>query len=368
MIQSPLQKFLKLESASGILLGLMSIVALILANSPANFLYQSLLSSYHFSFIINDSLMALFFFIVGLEIKREIISGELNSTKKIILPGIAAFFGMLVPALIYVLCNYAHPELLRGWAIPTATDIAFTLAVLTLLGTRIPLSIKVFLTALAIFDDLGAIIIIAIFYAHYLSLSYSLLSLAVFLSLLYLNYTNIQNSMIYLFLGILLWLCIFYSGIHPTIAGVLLAFTIPTNKIQLLEQKLHAWVAYLILPLFAFANMGIPLEKISLSLLLTSVPLGIILGLFLGKFLGIFSAVYLSVKSGFAKLPTGSNFRMLLGASFLCGIGFTMSLFIGDLAFNNQMLDLVRAGVLTGSLLSGICGYLLLRSFFSPRT
>lgn len=357
-----LQKFLKLESASGILLGLTSLLALLCVNSPLRNLYQHLLINYNFSFIINDGLMALFFFIVGLEIKREIISGELNTPKKILLPGIAAIFGMLCPALIYILFNYHHTELLRGWAIPTATDIAFTLAVLTLLGSRIPLSIKIFLTALAIFDDLGAIVIIAAFYAETININYLLLSLAISLSLFLMNYTKVKYIPIYLFLGIFLWISVLHSGIHPTIAGVLLALSIPTEKIPNIEKNLHPWVAYLILPLFAFANMGIPLEQISFSALLTTVPLGIIVGLWLGKFLGIFSSVFIMVKLGFAKLPTDSNWRMMLGASFLCGIGFTMSLFIGDLALDQSMINLVRTGVLTGSILSGLCGYLILRN------
>jgi len=355
-----LQKFLKLESFSGILLGAASILALISMNSPARNLYQHIITDYNISFIINNGLMAIFFFIVGLEIKREIISGELNAPKKIMFPGIAALFGMLLPAVIYILFNHDHAELLRGWAIPTATDIAFTLAVLTLLGSRIPLSIKIFLTALAIFDDLGAIVIIALFYAQHLELIYLLLSLAVLLSLVLLNYLTIKNIIYYLGLGIILWLCVLKSGVHPTIAGVLLALTIPTEKIASLEKTLHPWVAYLILPLFAFINMGIPFEKIALGALFTSVPLGIILGLCLGKFLGIFSSVFMMVKSGFAKLPTNSNWQMMLGASFLCGIGFTMSLFIGDLAFSNPILELVRAGVLVGSILSGIVGLVIL--------
>ncbi|HEV2614446.1 MAG TPA: Na+/H+ antiporter NhaA [Gammaproteobacteria bacterium] len=354
-----IREFLKLEAASGILLAIASLLALICMNSPARNFYQDLLTQYDFTFIINDGLMAIFFFIVGLEIKREIISGELNSAKKIMLPSIAAFFGMAVPALIYVLFNYQHPALLRGWAIPTATDIAFTLAVLTLLGSRVPFSIKIFLTALAIFDDLGAIIIIAAFYAKNLQLIYLGLSGLVLASLMLLNYFRIKPISIYLLLGMVLWLCILHSGIHPAIAGVLLALTIPTEKIPELERTLHAWVAYLILPMFAFANMGIAVEKMSFLALLTSIPLGIIFGLLIGKFLGVFSSVFIMVKSGFAQLPKDSTWKMMLGASFLCGIGFTMSLFIGDLAFNNSVVELVRAGVLTGSILSGVIGYLI---------
>ena len=362
MVESMIQKFFKLESASGILLGLLSIAALIIVNSPAHIFYQELSAHFHLDFITNDGLMAIFFFLVGLEIKREIISGELNSTKKILLPAIAALFGMIFPALIYISVNYHHPELLRGWAIPTATDIAFTLAVLSLLKSRIPLSLKIFLTALAIFDDLGAIIIIAIFYAQHINIAYLLLSVAVCLTLILTHCRKSMPMMIYIILGILLWCCVFFSGIHPTIAGVLLALMIPAEKIPALEQKIHPYVAYFILPLFAFMNMGIPLEKVSLAMLSTSVPTGIILGLFLGKFIGIFLAVYLMIKLGFAKLPTKSTWRMMVGASFLCGIGFTMSLFIGDLAFDQSMINLVRTGVLCGSLLSGLCGYLILRT------
>ncbi len=317
MTSTFLQKFFKLESASGILLGIGSLIAITIANSALGPLYQSLLTNYHLNFIVNDGLMPIFFFLVGLEIKREIVSGELNSKKKIMLPAIAAICGMIFPALIYAALNYHDPKLLRGWAIPTATDIAFTLAVLSLLGKRVPLSLKIFLMALAIFDDLGAIIIISLFYS---------------------------------------------PQIHLTIVGVILAFLIPTKKIPMLEQKLHPWVAYFILPLFAFSNSGITLTNFSVATIFSSIPLGIILGLWLGKFLGIFSAVWLTVKTGLTKLPIDCTWKMMLGGSFLCGIGFTMSLFIGDLAFDHSMIELARLGVIMGSVVSGVCGYAILRT------
>lgn len=359
--------FIKQESISAVLLGLFSVLALLIYNSPLRIHYNLLQNNFNLGFIINDGLMALFFFMVGLEIKQQMISGELNSAKKIALPAIAALFGMIFPAVIYIIFNYHNSTLLRGWAIPTATDIAFTLAVINLLGSRIPLSLKIFITALAIFDDLGAIIIIALFYANNINLIY-LASTAVILGILWaFNYFKIHHILLYIFLGLLLWVSILKSGIHPTISGVLLALMIPTEKIKKLENILHPWVAYLILPLFAFINMGISLEKLKFSLLLTSVPLGIIVGLFLGKSLGIFSAVYITVKSKLANLPQSSNYKLILGASCLCGIGFTMSIFIGDLAFEPQLLDPARIGIIAGSFLSGLIGYYVLKYSGSGR-
>ena len=361
-LSTNIRQFLKLESFSGILLCATALLGLILENSPARGFYNHLLHEKHLADIINEGLMTLFFFLVGLEIKREILTGELNSTAKIILPAFAAFLGMILPAMIYVGLNYTHPTLLRGWAIPTATDIAFALAILSLLGSRIPLSLKIFLTALAIFDDLGAIVVIAIFYANYINMIYLYLSLGLFLGLLLLNYYKVYNLILYLCLGVLLWFCVLHSGIHATIAGVLVALVIPAQQQQPLEQKIHPWVAYLILPLFAFSNMAIPFDNLSWHIILTSVPLGIALGLFLGKQLGIFLAVWITVKTGFARLPAHTNWKMIYGVSLLGGIGFTMSLFIGGLAFNdNQTVELVRTGVLAGSVLSGLLGYLMLR-------
>ncbi|MDX2164096.1 MAG: Na+/H+ antiporter NhaA [Gammaproteobacteria bacterium] len=353
-------QFFKLESISGILLGLLSLTALILMNSPLRHFYLHLVSSSQF--VINDALMSFFFLLVGLEIKREMMVGELNTFRRSLLPGVAAIFGMAIPALIYMGFNFGHFRTFRGWAIPTATDIAFTLAILNLLKSRIPLALKVFVTALAIFDDIGAIIIIAVFYAKQMHYVYLALAAGIMIILFIMHYIKISRIGTYLLLGGLLWVCILKSGIHPTLTGVLLALMIPIEVIPRVENKFHYWVAYFVLPLFAFVNMGIPLEKITLSSLLTPVSLGIILGLWLGKFLGIFSSVFFMVKTGIARLPTDCTWRMLLGASFLCGIGFTMSLFIGDLAFSGSILELARAGIVVGSLLSGICGYLILRT------
>lgn len=356
-----IREFVRLEAFSGILLGIAALIGLILENSPARNIYNNILYQKNMLHIINDGFMVLFFLTVGIEIKREILIGELNSVRKIMLPAIGAIFGMIIPAVIYLICNYHDRSLLRGWAIPTATDIAFALGVLNLLGKRIPFSIKIFLTALAIFDDLGAIIIIAIFYTKTLHWMYLSLSAIIFIGLCLLNYFNIKKFIFYMILGFLLWFCVLKSGIHPTIAGVLFALALPQEKLSL-EKNLHPWVAYLILPLFAIANTGIPLGDFSFHLLLNPLPLGIILGLFLGKQLGVFTAVWLAVKSRLAVLPAHSNYKMIYGAALLCGIGFTMSLFIGGLAFDHAAtMNTVRAGVLAGSLLSGICGYLILR-------
>jgi NhaA family Na+:H+ antiporter len=356
-----ISRFVKLESFSGILLFIAAVLGLIIANSPAQFIYTKLLYQYHIYDLINNSLMVLFFLTVGLEIKREILIGELSSKKKIILPIIAAIFGMLIPAIIYIGFNISDKNLLRGWAIPAATDIAFALGALSLLGRRIPLSIKIFLTALAIFDDFGAIIIIAIFYTQTLHWIYIGLTGLILIALYFLNYCEIKKLIFYIILGILLWFSVLQSGIHPTIAGVLFAFALPKEKLTL-ENKLHPWMAYLILPLFAFSNMGIPLHNFNFHLLLSPLSLGIILGLFLGKQLGIFLSVWLSVRFNISHLPSHGNFKQMYGVALLCGIGFTMSLFIGSLAFQDvSLINTVRAGVLVGSVISGVFGYLFLR-------
>lgn len=378
-----IRQFIQIESASGILLFLTTLLGLIIYNSSARPFYNALFStpipiqisalkfSAPFILWINDGLMVLFFFLIGLEIKREILAGELNSTRKIVLPGIAAIAGMIMPAAIYLTLNIHHPSLLRGWAIPTATDIAFALGIIRLLGTRIPLSLKVFLTALAIFDDLGAVIIIAVFYTEKLVWSYISASLLTFILLCIINYKGIRRLSIYLSLGVLLWFILLHSGIHATIAGVLVAITIPLDKtlpekdslLRLVETQLHPWVSFLILPLFAFANMKIPCFELDKSHLISSLPLGIALGLLLGKQLGVFSAIWLTVKLRWGILPTDANWRMVYGVSLLCGIGFTMSFFIGGLAFEDYQnnIELVRTGVVAGSLLSGMLGYLVLR-------
>ena len=373
--------FFKLEAASGIVLLFAAIIALIISNSNYSGLYFETLNKYLFIGInnfglklsvlhwINDALMAIFFFFVTLEIKREFIQGELSNIKQAMLPIIGAIGGMLVPALIYVVVNFNDPATLNGWAIPSATDIAFSLGVLSLLGSRVPISLKVFLTALAIIDDLGAILIIAIFYSGDLSTNYLSLMLLSFLFLLVLNKFNVKRFLPYLVVGLLLWDFTHNSGIHATIAGVLLAMTIPHRKKEKdfsllikVEHSISPYVAFGIMPLFAFANAGVSLEGLSLSSLLDKVPLGIVLGLFVGKQIGVFLFSYISIKLKFAQLPTNSNWYNFYGVGVLTGIGFTMSLFVGNLAFveNIQYMDGVKIGVLTGSLLSTLFGYFLI--------
>ena len=373
--------FFKLEAASGLVLLFAAIIALFISNSNFASLYFNTLNEYLFIGInnfglklsvlhwINDALMAIFFFFVTLEIKREFIQGELSNMKQAMLPIIGAVGGMLVPAIIYVVINFNDPNTLNGWAIPSATDIAFSLGVLSLLGSRVPLSLKVFLTALAIIDDLGAILIIAIFYSGDLSIKYLSLMLVSFLILLLLNKFNIKKFFPYLLVGVFLWDFTHNSGIHATIAGVLLAITIPHRKkekdFSLLIKVEHAispYVAFGIMPLFAFANAGVSLEGLSFNSLLDKVPLGILLGLFFGKQLGVFLFSYISIKLKFAQMPTNSNWFNFYGVGVLTGIGFTMSLFVGNLAFvdNIQYIDGVKIGVLTGSLLSTLFGYFLI--------
>jgi len=380
-LSSPFKWFFKLEAASGLILLISAIVALIISNSSISSLYFETLDKYIFIGLnnfglklsilhwINDVLMAIFFFFVTLEIKREFIQGELSNTRQAILPIIAAVGGMLVPALIYVFINFANMETLNGWAIPSATDIAFSLGVLSLLGSRVPISLKVFLTALAIIDDLGAIVIIAFFYSGDLNIFYLSMMLLSFIALLTLNKFGFKMFFPYLIIGILLWYFTHESGIHATISGVLLACAIPHRKkekdfslLVKLEHGISPYVAFGIMPLFAFANAGVSLEEISFSSLLLPVPLGILLGLFIGKQLGVFIFSYISIKLGFAQMPNNSNWVSLYGVGILTGIGFTMSLFVGNLAFieNSQYIDDVKLGVLSGSLLSTLLGYFLI--------
>ena len=380
-LASPFKWFFKLEAASGLILLVSAIFALIISNSSISSLYFETLDKYIFIGLnnfglklsilhwINDVLMAIFFFFVTLEIKREFIQGELSSIKQAILPIIAAVGGMLFPALIYVYVNFGNVETLNGWAIPSATDIAFSLGVLSLLGSRVPISLKVFLTALAIIDDLGAIVIIAFFYSGDLSVFNLSLMLISFVGLLTLNKFGVKIFIPYLIIGILLWHFTHESGIHATISGVLLACTIPHRKKEKdfsllikLEHAISPYVAFGIMPLFAFANAGVSLDGISFSSLLLPVPLGILLGLFIGKQLGVFLFSYVSIKLGFAQMPNNSNWIELYGVGILTGIGFTMSLFVGNLAFieNTHYIDGVKLGVLSGSLLSVLFGYFLI--------
>ena len=380
-LSSPFKWFFKLEAASGLVLLISAAIALIISNSNFSSLYFETLQSYLFIGInniglkmslhhwINDALMAVFFFFVTLEIKREFINGELSSPKQALLPIIAAIGGMLVPALIYIYINFGNGDTINGWAIPSATDIAFSLGVLSLLGSRVPISLKVFLTALAIIDDLGAIIIIAFFYAGDLSIQYLSLLLLTFIALLILNKSGVKKFTPYLILGLILWFFTYQSGVHATISGVLLATVIPHRKknkeyslLTKIEHNISSYVAFGIMPLFALANAGVSLDGINLESLLSPVPLGIVLGLFVGKQIGVFLFSIISIKLKIAQMPNNANWMSFYGVGILAGIGFTMSLFIGNLAFveNIEYIDSVKIGVLTGSLLSTLVGYGLL--------
>ena len=380
-ITSPFKWFFKLEAASGLLLLISAVIALIVSNSSFSSTYFEILQSYFFIGVnnigikmsllhwINDALMAVFFFFVTLEIKREFLQGELSNPKQALLPIIAAIGGMLVPALIYVYINFQTGDTLRGWAIPSATDIAFSLGVLSLLGSRVPISLKVFLTALAIIDDLGAIVIIAFFYTGDLSVKYLSLLLLTFICLIFLNKFNVRKYIPYLLLGLILWFFTHESGVHATISGVLLATVIPHRKKEKdfsllikIEHGISPYVAFGIMPLFAFANAGVSLEGVNFNSLLSPVPLGILLGLFFGKQIGVLLFSLASIKLKIAQMPNNANWLNFYGVGVLTGIGFTMSLFIGNLAFmeNTQYMDGVKIGVLTGSLLSTIFGYFLL--------
>ena len=380
-LSSPFKWFFKLEAASGLVLLISAVIALIISNSNFSSLYFETLQSYLFIGInniglkmslhhwINDALMAVFFFFVTLEIKREFVLGELSSPKQALLPIIAAIGGMLVPALIYIYINFGNGDTINGWAIPSATDIAFSLGVLSLLGSRVPISLKVFLTALAIIDDLGAIIIIAFFYTGDLSIQYLSLLLLTFIALLILNKSGVKKFLPYLILGLILWFFTYQSGVHATISGVLLATVIPHRKkneeyslLTKIEHNISSYVAFGIMPLFALANAGVSLDGINLESLLSPVPLGIVLGLFVGKQIGVFLFSIIAIKLKIAQMPNNANWMSFYGVGILAGIGFTMSLFIGNLAFveNIEYIDGVKIGVLAGSLLSTLIGYALL--------
>ena len=380
-ITAPFKWFFKLEAASGLVLLIAAAVALILSNSNLSGYYFGILETHiligtqnfglDLSILhwINDVLMCVFFFIVTLEIKREFVHGELSKPKQASLPIIAAIGGMAVPAIIYVIINFKTGDTLRGWAIPSATDIAFSIGVLSLLGKRIPISLKIFLMALAIIDDLGAIIIIAFFYSTELQYIYLILMIGSFLALIIINKFEVKKFAPYFLIGLFLWYFTNESGIHSTIAGVILALTIPHrvnekdfSLLLKLEHILSPYVAFGIMPLFSLANAGVSLEGVSVNTLMTPVPLGILCGLFFGKQIGVSLFSYLSIKLKFSEMPTNSNWIKLYGVGILTGIGFTMSLFVGNLAFieNTQHIDGVKIGVLCGSLLSAIVGYFLL--------
>lgn len=377
-----IREFMKMEAAGGILLVIAAVLALALANSPAAWLYNGFLDTpveiqvgalvlaKPLLLWINDGLMAVFFFLVGLEIKREVLEGELSSRATASLPAIGAAGGMIVPAAIYVIINIGGGETLNGWAIPAATDIAFALGVLSLLGPRIPLSLKVFLLGLAIIDDLGAIIIIAIFYTADLSILSLLLAAGGLIGLFILNRLKVTTLTPYLLIGIFIWVCVLKSGVHATLAGVAIALFIPlkprapgeVSLLKDLEHRLHYWVAFGIMPLFAFANAGVSFAGLTFGTLIEPVPLGILLGLFVGKQIGVVGCVFGAVKMGWCRLPSGVSWPAFYGVACLTGIGFTMSLFIGTLAFESTEHSAgIRLGVLGGSLLSGVVGYLVLR-------
>jgi len=383
-----IDNFIKKESSAGILLIVVTILALLLQNSILTDFYTSFLHTHveiRFGDLqiakplllwVNDGLMAIFFFLIGLEVKREILEGHLSSIQQVALPAIAAFGGMLVPALVFVAFNQSEPFALNGWAIPTATDIAFALGILSLLGSRVPLSLKIFLMALAIIDDLGAIIIIALFYTSELSTVSIMIASASLVILFIMNRVGVVRKTAYILVGIVLWISVLKSGVHATLAGVALAFMIPLNStgkngkkfsmLKEMEQGLHYWVAFMILPLFAFVNAGVDLKGISIEEMLNPVPLGIMLGLFVGKQMGVFGFSWIAIKLGWAKLPKESSWIQLYGVAVLTGIGFTMSLFVDSLAYNDTQIYHYadKLAILLGSFMSAIIGFLILRKAY----
>ena len=384
-MQATIKNFLRMESSGGIILMGAAALALIAANTGAAGLYQYLIETpvevrvggleiaKPLFLWVNDGLMAIFFFLVGLELKREFLEGELSRPANVLLPALGAVGGMAVPVAIYVFFNYGGQSAMRGWAIPAATDIAFALGILTLLGSRVPVSLKVFLVSLAIFDDLGAIVIIAIFYSADLSTTALVIALVCLVLLTTMNRRGVMSLSSYILVGVVMWTAVLKSGVHATLAGVALSAFIPmrdkTNPkhspLRELEHDLHHVVAFGVLPLFAFVNAGIDLGGVGISDLMHSVPLGIAAGLFVGKQLGIFLLCFAAIKLGLARLPDGAGWGGLYGVSILCGVGFTMSLFVGSLAFENQVIDQQmvfdeRLGIILGSLLSGVMGYVVL--------
>lgn len=369
-----IRDFFKMESAGGILLVIAAAIAMTIANTPLGETYQAMLHTYVFgmsvSHWINDGLMAVFFLLIGLEVKRELLEGALKSKETAIFPAIAAVGGMLAPALVYVAFNAGDPEAISGWAIPAATDIAFALGIMALLGKRVPISLKVFLLALAIIDDLGVVVIIALFYTGDLSTMALVVGFIMTGVLFILNAKNVTKLTPYMIVGAILWFAVLKSGVHATLAGVVIGFAIPLkgkkgehSPLKHMEHALHPYVAFGILPLFAFANAGISLEGVSMSGLTSMLPLGIALGLLVGKPLGIFTFSWAAVKMGIAKLPEGVNFMHIFAVSVLCGIGFTMSIFISSLAFGNVSPEFdtyARLGILMGSTTAAVLGYALL--------
>ena len=386
-----IRRFFKLEAAGGIILMIAAATALILANSPLASYYALLIDvpaeirvgtfeiAKPLLLWINDGLMAVFFFFIGLELKSELVEGELSEKANVVLPGIGAIGGMLFPALIYIYFTRHDPVALQGWAIPAATDIAFALGILSLLGSRVPVKLKIFLTSLAIFDDIGAVLIIALFYTEKISLAALAVVGICTLILIMLNKRHVEAKSIYVTLGVIMWVAMLKSGVHATLTGVILAMFIPMQSklgddyspLKTMEHDLHSAVAYIILPIFAFANAGIRVVGLGMEEFFHSVPLGIALGLFFGKQIGIFGLIWATVKVKWTKLPDGMSWRTLYGAAALCGVGFTMSLFIGSLAFEETGVNLLfdeRLGIILGSLASGILGFFILRSSLSSPT
>ena len=377
-LRSTFTRFFQLEAASGLLLIAAAALALIINNSPLSHYYTAFLDvpvavqigalqiAKPSLLWINDGLMALFFLLIGLEVKRELLEGQLSKPSQVVLPGAAAIGGMVVPALIYWYINKDYPDALDGWAIPMATDIAFALGVLALLGKRVPVSLKLFLMTLAIIDDLGAIIVIAVFYSSELSGVSLMLAAACLIALIAMNRMGVIKVAPYMIIGLILWVCVLKSGVHATLAGVTLAFCIPlrtknseTSPLLTIEHALHPWVAYAILPLFAFANAGVSLSGVTLHSFVSHVPMGIAAGLLIGKTVGVFGLTWIAIKTGMAALPAGANWGQVFGVAILCGIGFTMSLFVGSLAFvaGSDYVGMDRMGILTGSILAALIGY-----------
>ncbi len=374
-----LAKFTRTESRAGLLLFLAALLALIVDNTPLNSYYNAFFSfcltlslgALHLQkpllLWINDGFMVIFFLLVGLEIKRELLEGELRCIDQALLPAIAALGGMLMPIVFFMTLNHHDPVAMRGWAIPTATDTAFSLAILALLGDRIPTSLRIFLTALAIFDDIGAITVMAIFYSNQISLMMLGIAIVLIILLFTMNYCGVRRLSPYFLVGTALWICVLKSGVHATLAGIIVAFAIPSSSLRRMEKRLHPWVAFGILPLFAFANAGVTFVGLNFSELIGPLSLGIALGLFLGKQLGIWGACMLAIRLNLVKMPQGINGFSIYGVALLAGVGFTMSLFIGSLAFGSlgghYPVD-VRLGVMMGSVLSGILGYFMLRHLY----
>ena len=380
-------QFFKMETSGAILLIVMTALALIISNSPWYPYYNAILTtpiSIYFGTAgldkpvllwINDGLMAIFFCMVAIEIKRKIYADPSVGWKHMAFPGIGAAGGVLIPALIYILLNYSHSEYIHGWAVPTATDIAFSLGILMLLGDRVPASLKLFLIMLAVMDDLSAIVVIALFYTGNISLMALALTVAATIILFTMNYFKVKYVIAYIWVGIFVWICMIQSGVHATLTGVFVGFALPMGikgehgvspSLQM-EHELKHWVNYMHLPIFAFANAGVPLTGVSLSLLLEPLPMGIALGLFIGKPLGVFSFVWGAVRIGWIKLPDDLDWQQIFGVAMLAGVGFTMSLFIGTLAFGDELLMRIRIGVLTGSFIAAVSGYMYLHYIYKKR-